>query len=109
MDKYKLMRYIKLQHEVIHAQYDEDAGKWHVRVRRPNPETGVPEEIDDTANVLLTALGSLSRWKWPDIDGLQDFKGELHHSAGFDPNDKTWQEVAKAWEGKNVGVIGVVC
>ncbi|EIW53862.1 FAD/NAD-P-binding domain-containing protein [Trametes versicolor FP-101664 SS1] len=107
VDKYKLMRYIKLQHEVIHAQYDESAGKWHVRVRRPNPETGVPEEIEDSADVLLTALGSLSRWKWPDIDGLQDFKGELHHSAGFDPNDKTWQEVAKAWEGKNVGVIGL--
>ncbi|KAI0644817.1 FAD/NAD-P-binding domain-containing protein [Trametes meyenii] len=106
-DRYKLERYIKVNHEVVHAQYDEHAGKWHVRVRRPNSETGVIEEIEDNADVLVTAIGALSRWKWPDIPGLQDFKGELHHSAGFDPDDKTWQEVAEAWKDKKVGVIGV--
>ena len=102
------MRYIHLQHEVTHAQYDESTGKWHVRIRHPNPETGVLEEFEDTADVLVTAIGSLSRWKWPDIEGLQSFKGELHHSAGFDPDDKTWQEVAERWKDKRVGVIGVV-
>ena len=67
------MRYIRLQHEVIHARYDEPTGKWHVRIRRPHPDTGALEEIEDTADVLVTAIGSLSRWKWPDIDGLQNF------------------------------------
>ncbi|KAH9888569.1 FAD/NAD-P-binding domain-containing protein [Cubamyces lactineus] len=107
VDKYKLMRYIRLRHEVIYARYDEPTGKWHVRIRRPHPDTDVLEEIEDTADVLVTAIGSLSRWKWPDIDGLQGFKGELHHSAGFDPSDKTWQEVAEKWKDKRVGVIGV--
>ncbi|KAI0628458.1 FAD/NAD-P-binding domain-containing protein [Trametes polyzona] len=108
VDKYKLMRYINLQHEVVHAQYDAPAGKWRVRVRRPNHSgTGEPEEFEDSADVVMTAFGSLSRWKWPDIEGLHDFKGELHHSAGFDPSDKTWQEVAEAWADKKVGVIGV--
>ncbi|KAL7277473.1 hypothetical protein ACG7TL_008394 [Trametes sanguinea] len=107
VEKYKLKKYIKLQHEVIHAQYDESAGKWHVRVRRINTESGDFEEFEDVADVLLTAFGSLSRWKWPDIEGLETFKGELHHSAGFDPSDKTWQEVAEAWKDKTVGVIGV--
>lgn len=102
------MRYIKLQHEVVHAQYDPTTAQWHVRIRRPNPETGVLEEIEDTAQVLVTAIGSLSRWKWPDIEGLHDFKGELHHSAGFDPYPKTWQEIAEPWANKRVGVIGVV-
>ncbi|KAI0364846.1 FAD/NAD-P-binding domain-containing protein [Pilatotrama ljubarskyi] len=106
-EKYKLMRYIKLQHEVVHAQYDEPAGKWRLRVRRPNPDSGVLEEIEDSADVLVTAIGSLSRWRWPNIEGLHDFKGELHHSAGFDPNENTWQEVAEAWKDKKVGVIGV--
>ncbi|KAI0635260.1 hypothetical protein C8Q77DRAFT_1054047 [Trametes polyzona] len=107
VDKYKLMRYIRLQHEVVHAEYDEPTGKWHVRVRRPNPETGALEEIEDTGNVLLAAFGLLSRWKWPDISGLHDFKGELLHSAGFEPGPKTWQEVAEAWKDKRVGVIGL--
>ncbi|THG98596.1 hypothetical protein EW145_g7399, partial [Phellinidium pouzarii] len=35
VNKYKLMRYIKLQHELIHAQYDEDSGKWYLKLRRP--------------------------------------------------------------------------
>ncbi|KAI0653122.1 FAD/NAD-P-binding domain-containing protein [Cubamyces menziesii] len=106
-DRYKLMRYIKLQHEVVHAQYDVPAGQWHVRIRRPNPDTGAPEEFEDSAHVLVTAVGLLSRWKWPDIEGLHDFKGELLHSAGFEPYPKTWQEVAEPWADKNVGVIGV--
>lgn len=102
------MRYIRLQHEVIHAQYDAAAGQWHVRVRRPNAETGVMEEIEDSGDVLITAIGLLSRWKWPDIDGLKNFTGKLLHGAGFDPAPKTWEEQTKTWEDKVVGVIGVV-
>ncbi|KAH9852549.1 FAD/NAD-P-binding domain-containing protein [Lenzites betulinus] len=109
VEKYKLMRYIRLQHEIVHAQYDEPTGKWHVRVRRPNPETGALEEIEDTADVLLSAIGVLDRWKWPDIEGLKDFKGNLHHTASFEPGPKTWQEVAESegWKDKRVGVVGV--
>ena len=102
------MRYIKLQHEMIQAKYDEPSGKWHLRLRRPNPVSGEFEEINDIADVLVTAFGGLSRWRMPDIEGINDFKGVLHHSAGFDPLDKTWQEVAEAWKDKKVGVIGVV-
>ena len=95
------------EHEVLRAQYDEPAGKWRLRVRRPSPDgSGAAEEFDDSADVLVTAVGSLSRWKWPDIDGLHDFKGELYHSAGFDAEGQsTWQE---AWKDKKVGIIGVV-
>lgn len=102
------MRYIRLQHEVVHAQYDTPTGKWLVRVRRPNAETGVMEEFEDSGDVLVTAVGALSRWKWPEIEGLREFKGELQHSAGFEPGPKTWEEVAAGWADKTVGVIGVV-
>ncbi|KAI0644767.1 FAD/NAD-P-binding domain-containing protein [Trametes meyenii] len=107
VDKYKLMRYIRLQHEVVHAEYEAATGRWNIRVRRSSPETGLLEEFEDSADVLVTAFGVLSRWKWPDITGLHDFKGELHHSAGFEPQPKTWQETAEAWKNKRVGVIGV--
>ncbi|OSD03668.1 FAD/NAD-P-binding domain-containing protein [Trametes coccinea BRFM310] len=107
VEKYKLMRYIELQHEVIAAEYNSAEGKWHVRVRRPNPETGVPEVIEDSGEVLLLAIGCLSRWKWPDIEGLSDFKGELHHTAGFATSPAKWEDYAKPWADKKVGVIGV--
>ena len=110
MDKYKLMRYIKLRHEVIHARYDEAHCKWHIRVRRPKADSESEfEEFDDVADVLVTAFGVLSRWKWPDIAGMKDFKGELYHTAGFNPQEKTWVEAAEKWGDKRVGVIGVVC
>ena len=71
------MRYIHLQHEVIHARYDEPTGKWHVRVRRPKADapagTSETEEIEDVGDMLVTAFGAITRWKWPEIEGLQDF------------------------------------
>ena len=67
------------------------------------------EEFEDTADVLLTAFGALSRWSMPPIPGLEDFAGELHHSAGFDPGEgRVWEEAAERWRGKRVGVVGVV-
>ncbi|KAI0741361.1 FAD/NAD-P-binding domain-containing protein [Daedaleopsis nitida] len=107
VDDYKLMRYIKLHHEVVRAKYDEPAGKWHITVRRTDRETGASEDFEDIVDVLVPAIGVLSRWQWPNIEGLKEFKGELYHSAGFDPKEKTWQEVADAWKDKKVGVIGV--
>ncbi|CCL98306.1 uncharacterized protein FIBRA_00300 [Fibroporia radiculosa] len=113
VDKYKLMRYIKLQHRIVHARYDEPTGKWHLRIRRstpsqqPNTEQVDFEEFEDFADILVTGIGSLSRWKWPDIEGLRHFEGSLFHTADFDVGEQTWQEATRNWEDKRVGVIGV--
>jgi cation diffusion facilitator CzcD-associated flavoprotein CzcO len=96
------MKYIKLNHELAHAQYDEPSGKWNFRIRR-GPESN-REEIEDTADILLLATGVLSRWKWPDIPGLEDFQGRLVHSAKWDASDDEVNE----WADKRVGVIGIV-
>lgn len=48
-----------------------------------------PVVIEDEADVLITGTGLLNEWKWPNIPGIQDFKGELLHTANwndsFDP------------------------
>ena len=110
------MQYIKLNHEVVRAQYDAPRGQWRirVRVRRADADAGargemeMESEIDDDADVLVTAIGSISRWRMPDIEGISEFEGELHHSAGYVPKGRTWHEDAEAWGGKRVGVIGSV-
>ncbi|THH08433.1 hypothetical protein EW145_g2721 [Phellinidium pouzarii] len=88
VEKYKLMRYIKLQHELIHARYDEPTGKWDLKLRRPVPGSAPGNEqfevIEDTADFVHAGIGILGRWKWPDIDGLKDFKGKIIHSASWD-------------------------
>jgi cation diffusion facilitator CzcD-associated flavoprotein CzcO len=39
------------------------------------------ETIQDTSDVLISARGNLNNPAWPEIDGLNDFKGEVMHSA----------------------------
>ncbi|KAF9566936.1 FAD/NAD(P)-binding domain-containing protein [Agrocybe pediades] len=113
VDTHKLWPYIKLQHRVKCARYNEDTGKWTLTIQRPRNGSrstaiwrteNLPaeewEEIHDTADVLFTAVGSLSRWKWPDIPGLESFSGKVVHSAQWSLTDDDLVD-------KRVGVIGV--
>ena len=55
-------------------------------------------------------MGGLSRWSWPDIEGLDTFKGKLVHSAEWElgEGEVGWKDTVKDWNDKVVGVIGVV-
>ncbi len=99
VEKYKLMPYIKLEHELTHASWDHAAGKWNLQIRHGDAE------FADTADVLFLGVGILHRWAWPDIPGLRDFGGRLLHSAQWDVSDGTWE---KDWGDKAVGVVGNV-
>ena len=127
VDKYTLRPYIKLRHRVVSARYLEESGKWLLTIKRPRnnagesvertpPKLNKPnyddwEEFQDTADVLFTGVGALSRWNWPDIEGLDTFAGKIIHSAQWETgNDdtKSWEESVADWGDKKVGVIGVV-
>ncbi|KJA28573.1 hypothetical protein HYPSUDRAFT_34011 [Hypholoma sublateritium FD-334 SS-4] len=116
VDKYKLQPFIKLQHRLTCARWDESIGKWHLTIRKSRtsgPAMGskgalkIPtyddwEEIHDVVDILFLGVGSLSRWTWPNIMGLETFSGEVIHSAQWDTT-----EHEKNWKDKNVAVIGV--
>ena len=109
VEKYRLMRYIKLQHELTYARYDEQNGKWILRIRRPKPDSGDFETIEDIADFVLLSAGQLDRWKWPDIEGLSNFQGKLMHTAEWDPKVGCARQDGLAdWKDKRVGVIGAV-
>lgn len=111
------------------AAWDEGAGKWRVKIRRPKAGGsttgedgyGVFEEFEDSADLLFTGLGALSRWDWPDVEGLKEFKGPVIHSAQWEVGGgdglasgsatgarRGWEEDVKDWGDKRVAVIGVV-
>ena len=109
------MKYIRLEHELKHAEWDEASGKWHVRIRRlrngapplaaaQTSSEDIYEELEDTADLLFLATGVLSRWKWPNIEGLKDFKGKLFHTAQWDMED----DGMRNWGDKTVGIVGMV-
>ncbi|CAI7587263.1 unnamed protein product [Penicillium crustosum] len=92
--KYDLYEKIQLNCQVIHAQYDEASCKWNVKIE--NILTG--GIIEDSADVFYACPGALNHWEWPDITGLQNFQGNLIHSAAWNEN---WDPT-----GRTVAVIG---
>ena len=89
VDKYGLASHIRLSTQVKRAEWRESVNRW--RVRAGNGTTY-------SAPILISAIGGLSRPAYPDIPGLERFKGETVHSARWDPD----LDLA----GKRVAVIG---
>ncbi|KAK8048625.1 flavin-binding protein monooxygenase [Apiospora phragmitis] len=85
---------IKTQHRVSGAWWDEAKGLWDLSIL--NLATG--EEFRDEANFIIDGSGVLNNWKWPDIEGLQTFGGQLIHTASWPENFDH--------AGKTVAVIG---
>ncbi|KAI0319936.1 FAD/NAD-P-binding domain-containing protein [Amylostereum chailletii] len=100
VEKYKLMKYIHLEHELVHARWDAPTHQWHLRIRHGE------EEFEDTTDVFFLGTGGLHRWRWPNIEGLKEFGGRVLHTAQWDVTEGAWQEGVKDWGDKNVGVIG---
>lgn len=95
-DKYALHKYIKRQHKLIKAEWDADKSVWNVQVE--DSSSGKPVIIQDWGHILINCTGILNAWKYPDIPGLDSFKGHKVHSAQWDEN--------LSLKGKSVGLIG---
>jgi cation diffusion facilitator CzcD-associated flavoprotein CzcO len=78
-----LKKYIKLNHQVASCIWDDNKGKWKVKVEIVEPKMDwssreslkVVGTFEDEADVLLCATGPLNRWDLPDLEGLESFKG----------------------------------
>lgn len=114
-EKFDLNKYIKLQHKVVHAAWDEEKGVWQIEVL--NEATGM--KFTDWCHFFINGSGFLkyvcpflsslmnsnsltthsnSHWRWPNIPGLDSFKGAKLHSAAWDDS--------VVLKGKRVAVIG---
>jgi cation diffusion facilitator CzcD-associated flavoprotein CzcO len=87
--KYGVDTLIRFGTEVSSAEFDEDAGRWRVH-------TTDGEVLE--ADVLVPAMGQLSRPVLPAIEGREKFQGIAFHSAQWN------HDVDLA--GKRVAVIG---
>lgn len=87
--QYDVLRHIRFNTEVAGASFDEATGMWTVRL------TDGTQQVFD---VVITAMGQLSRPAYPAIPGIESFAGEIFHSATWDHG----YDVA----GKKVAVIG---
>lgn len=74
-DKYDLKKHIQFNCEVRTVTFDEPAGQWRV-------ETATGDVYE--AGIVVTATGQLNQPAWPNVPGLDSFKGALFHSARWD-------------------------
>ncbi|KAI9745057.1 MAG: hypothetical protein M1818_001335 [Claussenomyces sp. TS43310] len=79
-DKYNLRQYIKAEHQVVGARWNEETDVWDVEVK--DLTTG--SVVHESCNILINAAGILNSWKWPDLPGFDSFKGSKLHSAAWD-------------------------
>src|SRR6476620_391541 len=85
-DRRGLTERIRFNSEVTDAEYDETANTWTVRTA---------DGAEFTADVLVTAVGQLSRPSLPAIPGIETFTGPAFHSAEWDHDiDLTGKKVA---------------
>lgn len=90
VDRFDLRRDIVLDTRITAASYDENTDRWTV-----TPEGAEPV----SSQFLIMATGSLSVPKEPDIPGIEDFTGDVYHTA-------RWPECTVDFSGQRVGVIG---
>jgi cation diffusion facilitator CzcD-associated flavoprotein CzcO len=89
-----LKQYVRLQHQVVGAYWNNDNDGYDVKVKDINNN----EVITDHCDILINASGILNHWRWPKIPGLDKYKGTLLHTANWDQGVNL--------EGKHVGLIG---
>ncbi|KAI0444838.1 hypothetical protein F4803DRAFT_510002 [Xylaria telfairii] len=92
--KYNLHQYIRFQHQVVGAYWNNDMGEYNINIK----DTANDLMAADHCDILINAGGVLNNWRWPNIPGLSDYKGTLLHTAN-------WDETVQL-EGKHVGLIG---
>jgi cation diffusion facilitator CzcD-associated flavoprotein CzcO len=89
VEKYDLRRHLRLGAEVSSAAYDDTSGRWTVTL------TSGEELVVD---IVVSAVGQLSRPAYAPIAGRESFAGPSFHSA-------TWDHSVDL-AGKRVAVIG---
>ena len=86
---------MKLNHQILSSKWSATDSKWHVSIQ--NLKTG--EILQNSADFLISAIGRLNQWAYPNIPGLTDvYEGHLRHSSNWDHEYD--------YKGKRVAVIG---
>jgi cation diffusion facilitator CzcD-associated flavoprotein CzcO len=87
--KHAIEQHLRTETEIRRARWHEERAVWQLF-------TDQNERIE--AQVVVSAIGMFNELRWPEIPGLQEFRGNLFHSA-------RWNH-AHDLRGERVAVIG---
>lgn len=92
VENFELAELMSFNSSVLSAEWNEDDGLWHFTIDKDG------ELIHDTAHVFFNGSGFTTEWVWPNIPGIETFKGKLVHPADW---DDTYD-----YRGKKVALLG---
>ena len=90
VERFNLSNNIKFNTRVINIKWNKKNRKWGL-------ETEEGECI--SANFCIMATGCLSSPNYPNVEGLDDFEGEIYHTG-------RWPKYDVVFDNKNIAVIG---
>lgn len=90
--KHQLRSHIRFNTAVVKAEFDEEKGLWTLTT-----DSGETHQ----ARMVVSAVGGLTDPALPEIEGIEDFKGEMFHTARWNKNYD--------YHNKRVAVIGTGC
>ncbi|KIW98143.1 uncharacterized protein Z519_01727 [Cladophialophora bantiana CBS 173.52] len=82
-EDFNVMKFARLNHRIIRAEWLETGGQWKVTIMRNNDPA---DTFVDYGDFFLNGGGVLNNWRWPQIKGLNDFSGPLLHTAHWNEN-----------------------
>jgi len=97
---WNLRQYMHFNHEIVGCYWQQDSGEWLVKIKETKSD-GSTRLFDDRCHVLLHGTGILNNFKWPNIEGMEKFKGRIVHTARWPENYQ-----AEQWKGDRVAIIG---
>ena len=89
-DRFDLRRHIRFDTRVTGAKFDESSSSWSITTDKGGSLV---------ASSVVMAAGCLSNSRLPEIDGIGDFAGPIHHTG-------QWPHEGVDFTGQRVGVIG---
>ena len=93
VDRFGVRDHIQFRTEVTRAAWDEGTSKWVLTLRDPQGQT-----TTKAFDAVISAVGQLNRPRYPDIRGLDRFRGTVAHTG-------EWPS-GLSCAGKRVAVVG---
>lgn len=63
---------------VTGAYWEEEDGEWRVTLTQTRAD-GTEKEMEERCHFLLNGSGPLNNFKWPEIKGMDKFKGRVSY------------------------------
>ena len=72
---------MNFNHKVTSVKWSDEEGRWSFGIRRLGGDSeidsdGTPD-FETSGDIFLYATGVLNDWKYPDVKGLEKFKGRV--------------------------------